>query len=143
MKIVHLQQSKEARAVEVTAVMNEAEFEQLAGTLDNLHVFATKTITERASVIQTGARSQFASYLLLPVKFRHRFKTDEYDFGNLVCGALALKDKLYVIYEVTRKGLGPSLADESRRSSTTAQPEDRLGSEIRELKKQFSSRKSV
>ena len=31
------------------------------------------------------------------------FKTEEYDFGKLLCGKLDYKDKLFVIYRVPRK----------------------------------------
>jgi len=105
--ILHLEQSQQPNSVEVKARMEGSEFEQLLGNLDGLRVFASKTITEPASVVQTGARHSYAKYLLFPVKLRRQFQTDEYDFEKLRCGALRYRERLYVIYEVGRKGLNP------------------------------------
>ena len=71
--------------------------------MSNLCVFATSTIGEPASAIRTGARHSYAKYLLFPVTVRRQFKTDKFDFKNIVCGTLRYKDKLYVIYEVPKK----------------------------------------
>jgi len=101
--ILNLEQGQKPGTVEVKAIMEDAEFEQLVGNLDNLCVFATKTVTEPSSAIQTGARHSFARYLLFPVRLRRQFKTDEFDFDKLLCGAVEQKDKLYVIYGVPRK----------------------------------------
>lgn len=109
MIILHLEQSQKPGAVEVRAIMDDAEFEQLIGNLDNLCVFAAKTITEPASAIQTGARHSYAKYLLFPVRLRRQFKTDDYDFDKIRCGVLKHKDKLYIIYEVPRMIPGLSL----------------------------------
>lgn len=105
--ILHLEQSQKPGAVEVRAIMDDAEFEQLVGNLDNLCVFSTKTITETASAIQTGARHSYAKYLLFPVRLRRQFKTDDYNFEKIVCGAVKHGSKLYVIYEVPKKGPMP------------------------------------
>lgn len=106
MMILHLEQSQQPNAVEVKARMEDSEFEQLLGNLDELRVFASKTIIEPASVIQTGARHSYAKYLLFPVKLRRQFRTDEYDFEKLRCGALKHREKLYIIYEVARGNPG-------------------------------------
>ena len=143
LKILNLRQSPAPDVVEIDARMDVAEFKQLGGELDNLCIFAVKAITNQASAIQTGARHQFASYLLFPIKLRRQFKTDEFDFRKVTCGAFTRRNKLYVVYEVPQKGLGASFDDESRLSSTTSHPEDRLGSEIQQLKQQFSSTESV
>jgi len=62
-----------------------------------------KTITEPTSFTKTGARHSFAKYLLFPVKLRRQFKTDEFDFEKLQCGTVLYKDKLYVVYGVSKK----------------------------------------
>jgi len=84
-------------------IIGVPEFEQLAGNLDNLCVFATKTVTEPSSVIKSGKRSQFSKYLLFPVALRRKFKTTDFDFEKLVCGVVEYKDALYVVYGVGRK----------------------------------------
>lgn len=114
--ILNLEQSQEQNAIEIRARMHDQEFEQLLGNLDELCVFACKTIKEPASVVQTGARHSYAKYLLFPVKLRRQFKTDEYDFSKLLCGALRSKDKLYVIYEVPRPGASRSAVENSPRA---------------------------
>ncbi len=117
MKILHLTESEKPGFVEVRAIMDEAEFKQLLGNLVNLCIFAKETITEPASAIQTGARHQYAKYILLPVRLRRQFKTDEYDFDNIQCGALKRGDTLYVIYEVPKRGLAPPPKEDSPKSS--------------------------
>jgi len=104
-RILYIEDSKKPRGVEIKAIMGLPEFEQLVGSLDNLCVFACKTITEPASVIKTGARHSWAKYILFPVKLRRRFKTTDFDFENLTCGTVEYKDKLYVIYAVPGKVL--------------------------------------
>lgn len=144
LKILNLRKSPASDVVDIDGRMEGEEFKQLGGELDNLRLFASTLITEAASVIQTGAKHQFATYLLFPIKLRRRYKTDDFDFRKAKCGTFTNRDKLYVVYEVPSKGLGASLDDASRLSSNSPlQPQDRLGSEIRQLKKQFSSTKST
>ncbi len=103
MRILRIENSKKPNGVEINALMGEAEFRQLLGYLDNLCVFATKTIIEPATAIKTGARHSYAKYLLFPVKLRREFKTHDFDFEKIVCGTVKYREKLYVIYEVPRK----------------------------------------
>ena len=103
MKILKITNGSKGDAVEIQALLGSAEFDQLIGTLDHICVFATRTITERATAIKTGARHSYAKYLLFPVSLRRRFKTDEYDFEKIKSGTVKYRDKLYVIYEVPRK----------------------------------------
>lgn len=113
MKIIHLENIKKIRGVEIRAIIGNAEFLQLLGNLENLCVFAISTISEPATSIKTGARHSYAKYLLFPVKLRRQFKTDDYDFEELTCGTVKYKDKLYVIYGVPRKGAVPRPQKES------------------------------
>ena len=85
--------------------MSDLDFEHLLGKLDHLCVFSRRTIAERATFIKTGVRHSFAKYLLFPVALRRQFRTEEYDFGKLMCGTLRFQEKLYIIYGVPRKGL--------------------------------------
>lgn len=103
MKILRIDDGKRPTAVEIHAILGAPEFEQLLGSLDNLCVFATKTITERSSAIKTGARHSFAKYLLLPVSVRRKIKADEYDFENIRCGTVRHRDTVYVVYGIGRK----------------------------------------
>ena len=112
MRILYLEASKKPRGVEIKALLSDTEFNQLLSNLDNLCVFATKTINEPATAIKTGARHSFAKYLLFPAKLRRQFKTDDFDFENVTCGAVKYKDKLYVIYGVPRKHMLVSIKDE-------------------------------
>ena len=104
-RILYIEDSKKPRGVEIKAIMGLPEFEQLVGSLENLCVFACKTITEPASVIKTGARHSWAKYILFPVKLRRKFETTDFDFENLTCGTVEYKDKLYVVYGMKRKVL--------------------------------------
>ena len=103
MRIVKVKNSDKPNAVEIKALMGDAEYQQLIGHLQELCVFATRTIAERATCIKTGARHSFAKYLLFPVKLRRAFKTDEFDFDKIVCGTVKYREKLYVVYEVPRR----------------------------------------
>ena len=105
MKIMDLKNSKKPNGVEINALIGSAEFTQLLGELNNLCVFSIKTISEPASFTKTGARHSYTKYLQFPKKLRRQFKTDEYDFGKLLCGTLEYKDRLFVIYGVPRKGI--------------------------------------
>ena len=142
LKILNLRKSPASDVVDIDGRMEGEEFKQLGGELDNLRLFALTLITEAASVIQTGARHQFATYLLFPIKLRRRYKTDDFDYRKAKCGVFTNRDKLYVVYEVPTKGIGAS-ADSSRLSSVVPRPDDRLGSEIQKLKEHFSSKKSM
>jgi hypothetical protein len=106
LRILYLQASKKPRGIEMRALLSDTEFGQLLSQLDNLCVFATQTITEPATAIKTGARHSYAKYLLLPVKLRRKFKTDEFDFERITAGAVKYRDKLYVIYGIPRKNGG-------------------------------------
>ena len=105
MMILHLERNTDPGFVEIRASMEDDEFEQLLGNLDELRVLAAKTITEPASVVQTGARHSYAKYLLFPVRVRRQFKRDGYDFDKLRCEAVKNRDKLYVSFEVGRRVL--------------------------------------
>jgi hypothetical protein len=106
LRILNLEASKRPRGIEIKALLSDTEFGQLLSQLDNLCVFATQTITEPATAIKTGARHSYAKYLLFPVKLRRQFKTDDFDFEKVECGAVKYRDKLYVIYGVPRKDGG-------------------------------------
>ena len=110
-RILRLENSKKPNGIVITALLGDAEFKQLVGDLDNLCVFARKTIGERATAIKTGAKHSYAKYLLFPVKLRRQFKADEFDFQKIGCGSLKYRDKLYVIYEVPKKGILVPLKD--------------------------------
>lgn len=103
MRILNVEDSKKKHGVIIRAIMGEPEFKQLVGNLDNLCVFATKTLTEPATFIKTGARHSFAKYLLLPVALRRKLKTDEFDFEQLACATIEYKDKVYVVYGVGKR----------------------------------------
>jgi hypothetical protein len=103
LKILRVDDGKRQNAVEIHAILGAPEFEQLLGSLDSLCVFATKTITEKSSVIKTGARHSFAKYLLLPVSVRRKIKSDEYDFENIKCGTVRHRDTIYVVYGIAKK----------------------------------------
>ena len=113
MIIIKLQKSTKPRGIEVRALMSDVEFEHLLGHLDHLCVFATKTISEPATTIKTGARHSYARYLLFPVRLRRQFKTDEFDFERISCGTVKYREKLYVVYAVPRKGWVRSLKEEN------------------------------
>ncbi len=116
MKILSLKNSRQPRAVEIKAILGDTEFEQLAGNLKSLCVFATLNIKEPANAIKTGARHSYAKYLLFPVSLRREFKTDTFNFDELECGAIHYKDKLYVIYGVPRKGLSTQSQDDTEKN---------------------------
>ena len=103
MKILSLEESGQPGSVVIKSTMGVPEFEQLIGRLDNLCVFATKTVNEPASFTKTGARHSWAKYLLFPVTLRRRFRTDHFDFEKLTCSTVLYKDGLYVIYKVPGK----------------------------------------
>lgn len=104
MRIISLEDGHRPHGMEIRAAVSNIEFRQLDGNLDNLCVFATRTISEPSSAIKTGARHNYAKYLLLPVRLRRQFRTDSYDFDELRCGAMTYKDKLFVIFAIPRKG---------------------------------------
>ena len=108
-----MENSRKPNGIIVTALLGNAEYEQFLGNLDNLCVFARRTITERATATKTGARHSYAKYLLFPVKLRRKFKTEKFDFQKITCGKLIYKDKLYVIYEIPRKQLLVSSNEEN------------------------------
>ena len=87
-------------------VFAKYEFSQLAGEVDNLCVFAGDKIQEDSSFIKTGARHSYAKYMLFPIALRRKFRTESYDFENMVCGSIEFTDKLYVIYAVEKKLIG-------------------------------------
>jgi len=93
------------KTLEVTTRVQKQEFAQLLGCLDDLCVFSTSTIKEHASAIKTGARHNWAKWLLFPRKLRRKFKASEYDFTNLCCGAIENGDRLFVIYGVQKKSI--------------------------------------
>ncbi len=103
MKILKLENGSKSFGVEIRAVMSAFEFEQLAGNLDNLGVFATKTITHPTTFTKTGARHNFAKYLLLPSKLRRKFRLDEFDFNQLRCGTAEIGDSLYLMFQVPKQ----------------------------------------
>lgn len=103
MRILNVEDGKKRKGIIIKAIIGVPEFEQLAGNLDNLCVFATKTVTEPSSAIKTGARHSFAKYLLFPVKLRRRFKASDFDFEKIICGTVEYKDTLYVVYGVEKK----------------------------------------
>ena len=102
MRILHFKNRNKRHSVRITALMGAAEFRQLMGYIENLCLFATKTITEPSSFIKTGARHNCAKYLLFPVRLRRQFKIDDFDFSNLTCGTVEYMDKAYVIYQLPR-----------------------------------------
>ena len=103
MRILTFRDSRKPKGIEISALMGVPEFAQLAGNIENLCVFATKTITEPSSVIKTGARHSYAKYLLFPVKLRRLFKGTDFEFEKIVCGTVEYKDALYVVFGVRRK----------------------------------------
>ena len=113
LRIVKVENSKKPHGVEIRALMGVPEFEQLHGSLHDLCVFATKTLGERATAVKTGARHSWIKYLLLPVRLRRQFKTDEFDFENIECGVARYRDTLYVIYGVKRNVPADSPAEGS------------------------------
>lgn len=103
MIILDIRRSKKPKGVEITALLGIAEHLQLLGHIDSLCVFSSKTISEPTTLTRTGARNNFAKYLLFPAKLRRLYSADEYDFEKLTCGILKYKDRLYVIYGVPMK----------------------------------------
>lgn len=115
MQILKIEDGKRPKAVKIHAVLGAPEYEQLLGSLDNLCVFATKTITEKSSVVKTGARHSFAKYALIPVALRRKIKAEEYDFENMKCGAVRYKDAVYLIFGVGRKDATGNEKEKSER----------------------------
>ncbi|MFQ5787154.1 MAG: hypothetical protein ACE5H1_04160 [Thermodesulfobacteriota bacterium] len=103
MKILDLDNHKKRNGVVINALLGNSEFKQLLGHLDCLCVFSTKTISEPASFTKIGAKHRHAKYLLFPVKLRRQFSLDEYDFDKLTCGCVEYKDKVFVVYGVSKK----------------------------------------
>ncbi|HSG32809.1 MAG TPA: hypothetical protein VLB82_14840, partial [Thermodesulfobacteriota bacterium] len=58
--------------------------------------------TEKATIIKTGSRSNYAKYLLLPVSLRRQFQTKEWSYEQLKCGKIEHQQKLYIIYELEK-----------------------------------------
>ena len=103
MKILHVENSDRPNGVEIRALMGETEFKQLLGYLDNLCVFATRTCNQPAKAIRTGARASYSKWLLFPAKLRKQFKTDEFDFGKVLCSTVSYREKVYVVYEIPKR----------------------------------------
>lgn len=87
----------------IEAFMENKEFHQLAGYLDNLVSFSAESITEPTRAIKTGARHARARYLLLPSKVRKSFKTDTHDFERIRCNCLENGSKLFIIFALEKK----------------------------------------
>jgi hypothetical protein len=100
--ILRLEKADGARGIIVRSRVDELEFEQLRGQLDHLGVFAPKLVDTKATLIKTGARHSYAKYLLFPVHLRRLYKTTDYDFASLTCGAIHNQETLYIIYRVPR-----------------------------------------
>lgn len=103
MKILKLEENKKNNSVIIKGLVGVSEFRQLSGYLNKLVVFAIDTIDEPTKAIKTGARHNYARYLLLPVKIRKRFRADTHDFENIRCGAIEYKDRLFVVFCLERK----------------------------------------
>jgi len=90
----------------VKALLGSGEFRQLRGYLNNLVLFAMRTIDEPTKAIKTGARHSYARYFLLPIKIRKIFRTDTHNFENIKCGAVEYKDRLFVVFCMNKKMIG-------------------------------------
>ena len=83
--------------------MSEDEYRRLLGHLDELCVFARRTIAERASVTKTGARHARAKWLLVPKAIRAKFRGDEFDFDKVFCGAVEHNGAVCIIFTAPRR----------------------------------------
>ena len=102
MKIVSVENGSSHHAIVIKAILGSQEFAQLQGNIQDICVFATHTIDERATFIKTGARHSHAKFLLLPAVLRRKLPIDTYDFQRLTCGIVHYKDELFVVYRVPR-----------------------------------------
>ena len=100
MRILRVSATKEASELEIQGLLDQSEFRQLLGELQDLCIFSQGTIIEPASAIKTGARHSYAKYLLFPVKLRRQYKTDAFDFTRIRCGVLKYQERLYAIYDI-------------------------------------------
>ncbi len=91
-----------SKNIEIDAVLSKPEFSQLNGNLDYIRIFARDCIVEKATTIKTGARHQWAKYLLFPKALRRKFSTVEFDFNKVKCGAVEYKENLFVIYQLPK-----------------------------------------
>ncbi|MBI4454748.1 MAG: hypothetical protein HY644_02495 [Acidobacteria bacterium] len=114
MRILKVEKTAEPHVVRITAVLGETEFEQLAGNLDHLCIFSTKTICEPSRATRTGARHSWAGWLLFPKCLQRQFKTENFDFERIKCGVVKYLDKLYIVHEVSRKSFGSLPADNQK-----------------------------
>ncbi|NIQ17154.1 MAG: hypothetical protein GTO02_23065 [Candidatus Dadabacteria bacterium] len=89
--------------IEVKAHIQINEYKQLNGDLETLKIFSPETIKEKATIIKTGSRANYAKYLLLPVALRRQFQTKEWNYEELKCGKIEHQQKLYIIYEIEQK----------------------------------------
>ena len=114
MKISNVNNERDPDNVEINASLTPAEFEQLAGELENLGVFAVKRLEEPASIIRTGAKHTYAKYVLFPSRLRKNYKTAQYDFDQVRCGTLEDEERLHIVYSVPRKGVTAKKKEEPR-----------------------------
>ena len=91
-----------AKGIEVDAVLKMLEFKKLAGDLDHVVIFSDETITEKSSVVLTGARANRAKYFLFPSKLRRHIKMDHYDYKNIKVGYVEHEGELFIIHRVKR-----------------------------------------
>ena len=102
-RIISVDVKNEPDDIHLHSRITRNEFEQLKGKLENIGIFPIDSISNPTNLTKTGARNGYAKWLLLPVKVRLDYKTDEYDYEGMKCGLFECGECVFFIYKVEKR----------------------------------------
>ncbi len=79
--------------------MNQEEFKNLKGNIDNVYIFSSDSETVTANLSQRG-KNEATKYFLLPKELR---KDLQFIQQEVTCQRINAKDKIFFIYTIDKR----------------------------------------
>ena len=96
-EIISTRRASERDQVIVETLLNQDEYLQLQGHMDNIHLFSGNLSDTHANISQRG-KSYTTKYFLIPRKLRNGFKFTK----NVLCQRIDSKNNILFVYCINR-----------------------------------------
>lgn len=102
LKIVEFYRDITTKSIQMKVLIDDLEFRHLNGYVEEICLFAVKTIDCPTKITRTGARHNHAKWILVPKKLRSLLPSPDYNYDNVKVGFLEFKDSVFLIYRIDK-----------------------------------------